>query len=32
MKQWSPFSTLDLLMPPYSNFKQKIIDLTIRFF
>lgn len=32
MKQWSPFSALDLLMPPYSNFKQKIIDLTIRFF
>ena len=32
MKQWSPFSALDLLTPPYNGFKQKIIDLTIKFF
>ena len=32
MKQWSPFSALDLLTPPYTGWKQTIIDLTIKFF
>ncbi len=32
MKQWSPFIALDLLMPPYTDFKQKLIDLTIKYF
>ena len=32
LNQWSPFSSLDLLMPPYTGLKQKIIDLTIKYF
>ncbi|MBL7814979.1 MAG: aldehyde dehydrogenase family protein [Saprospiraceae bacterium] len=32
LKQWSPFSTIDLLMPPYTGLKKKIIDLTIKYF
>jgi aldehyde dehydrogenase (NAD+) len=30
LKQWSPISGLDLMTPPYTNFKQKLIDLTIK--
>ena len=30
LKQWSPFFALDLLTPPYTNFKQKLIDFTIK--
>ena len=32
LKQWLPFSALDMLMPPFTGFKQKIIDLTIKYF
>ena len=32
LKQWSPFFALDLLTPPYTDFKQKLIDLTIKWF
>ncbi len=32
LKQWSPMFVLDLLTPPYTNFKQKLIDLTIKWF
>ena len=32
LKQWLPFSALDILTPPYTGWKQKIIDLTIKFF
>jgi aldehyde dehydrogenase (NAD+) len=32
LKQWSPISGLDLMTPPYTNFKQKLIDLTIKWF
>lgn len=31
LKQWAPFSSVDMLMPPYTGFKQKIIDLTIKY-
>ena len=31
LKQWAPFNTIDMLMPPYTGFKQKIIDLTIKY-
>ena len=30
LKQWSPISGLDLMSPPYTSFKQKLIDLTIK--
>ena len=30
-KQWMP-NALELLVPPYNDFKQKLIDLTIRYF
>jgi aldehyde dehydrogenase (NAD+) len=32
LKQTFTFSTISLMMPPYTNFKQKIIDLSIRWF
>jgi aldehyde dehydrogenase (NAD+) len=32
VKQWSPISGLDKLTPPYTDFKQKLIDLTIKWF
>ncbi len=32
LRQHTPFSAIELMMPPYSNFKQKLIDLTIRWF
>lgn len=31
LKQWSPISALDLLMPPYGDFKQKIVDWTLKY-
>ncbi len=31
LNQWAPFSSLDMLMPPYTGIKQKIIDLTIKY-
>ena len=30
-KQFSPFSPTDLLTPPYNSFKQKIIDIIIKY-
>ena len=30
LKVWSPLFGLDLMTPPYSNFKQKLIDLTVK--
>lgn len=30
LKQWSPVAALDFIIPPYNNFKQKLIDLTIK--
>ena len=32
LKQWSPFNVLDILTPPYTGWKQKVIDLTIKYF
>jgi len=32
LKQWSPVSGIDLMMPPYTNLKQRLIDLTMRLF
>jgi aldehyde dehydrogenase (NAD+) len=32
LRQHLPFSAIELMTPPYSNFKQKLIDLTIRWF
>lgn len=32
LKQWSPISGLDSLIPPYNAKKQKLIDLTIKWF
>jgi aldehyde dehydrogenase (NAD+) len=32
LKQWAPFNALDLMSPPYNDFKQKLIDLTIKWF
>ena len=31
-KQWSPISGLDLMMPPYNEKKQRLIDMTIKWF
>lgn len=31
-KQWSPMSAIELMMPPYNSFKQKLIDLSIKYF
>jgi aldehyde dehydrogenase (NAD+) len=30
LRQWAPLSATDLLQPPYKNWKQKMIDLTIK--
>lgn len=32
LQQWAPFSAIELMMPPYGRLKQKLVDLTIRFF
>ncbi len=32
LKQWSPMSGLDLMAPPYTAKKQKLIDMTIKWF
>lgn len=32
LKQWSPMSGLDLMTPPYTEAKQKLIDMTIKWF
>lgn len=32
LKQWSPISALDKLVPPYNKQKQKLIDFTIKWF
>ena len=32
LKQWSPSNGLDFMTPPYTDFKQKLIDLTIKWF
>jgi aldehyde dehydrogenase (NAD+) len=32
LKQWSPMSGLDLMAPPYTEAKQKLIDMTIKWF
>lgn len=32
VKQWSPISALDRLLPPYNAQKQKLIDITIKWF
>jgi aldehyde dehydrogenase (NAD+) len=32
LNQWSPFNGLDLMTPPYTVFKQKLIDFTIKWF
>ena len=30
LKQWSPLTSLDLILPPYNKLKQKLIDFTIK--
>ena len=30
LKQWSPLSAIEILMPPYNDLKQKIIDFSIK--
>ncbi len=32
LKQWSPMSAIELMMPPYNDIKQKMIDLSIKWF
>ena len=32
LKQWSPFSAIEMMMPPYNDAKQKMIDLSIKWF
>jgi aldehyde dehydrogenase (NAD+) len=32
LKQWSPLSGLDMMSPPYTKRKQKLIDITIKWF
>ena len=32
LKQWSPISGLDFMVPPYTAAKQKLIDMTIKWF
>jgi aldehyde dehydrogenase (NAD+) len=32
LKQWSPFSAIEMMSPPYTNLKQTLIDLTIKWF
>lgn len=31
-KQWSPMSAIEMMMPPYTDLKQKMIDLSIKWF
>lgn len=32
LKQWSPMSAIENMMPPYTDLKQKMIDLSIKYF
>jgi len=32
LKQWSPMSGVDMMVPPYTERKQKLIDMTIKWF
>lgn len=32
LRQWSTLSAVDFMMPPYNGFKQKLIDLSIKWF
>lgn len=32
LKQWGPMSAIEMMMPPYTDFKQKLIDLSIKWF
>jgi len=32
LKQWAPMNALDLMSPPYNQFKQKLIDFSIKWF
>ncbi len=32
LKQWSPMSAIELMAPPYTDLKQKMIDLSIKYF
>ena len=32
LKQWSPMSAIEMMMPPYNDLKQKMIDLSIKWF
>ncbi len=32
LNQWSPFSAIEQMMPPYTGLKQKMIDLSIKYF
>lgn len=32
LKQWSPMSAIETMMPPYNDLKQKMIDLSIKYF
>ncbi len=32
LKQWSPISAIENMMPPYNDLKQKMIDLSIKYF
>lgn len=32
LKQWSPMSAIENMMPPYNDLKQKMIDLSIKYF
>lgn len=32
LKQWAPLSAIENMMPPYNNLKQKMIDLSIKYF
>ena len=32
LKQWSPFNALDMMTPPYTASKQKLIDMSIKWF
>jgi len=32
LKQWSPISAIEMMAPPYTDLKQKMIDLSIKYF
>ena len=32
LKQWSPLSGIEMMMPPYTSFKEKLINLSIKWF